>query len=108
MPIKVTLTPSGADIEIENFKIIHENSGRKEWELKAKLAQINHSQKSTNMTGVKVEYSMQNQQKFWVSADTGHLNTETQDFELTGNVHFTAESAKLAEKIRNKQTPQTP
>ncbi len=108
MPVKVTLTPSGADIEIENFKIIHENSGRKEWELKAKLAQINHSQKSTNMKGVKVEYSKQNNQKFWVSADSGHLNTETQDFELMGNVHFTAESDKLAEKIRKEQNSQNP
>jgi len=108
MPVKVTLTPSGADIEIENFKIIHENSGRKEWELKAKLAQINHSQKSTKMTGVKVEFSTENRQKFWVSADSGHLNTETQDFELMGNVHFTAESAQLAEKFRNGQTTQNP
>ena len=108
MPVKVTLTPSGADIEIENFKIIHENSGRKEWELKANLAQINHSQKSTNMTGVEVEYSMKDSQKFWVSADSGHLNTETKDFELTGNVHFIAESHQISKKIREKQKSNNP
>ena len=41
MPLEIMLAPSKADIEIENFKIIHENEGRKEWELKAKLAQVN-------------------------------------------------------------------
>ena len=106
MPLEIMLAPSKADIEIENFKIIHENEGRKEWELKAKLAQVNHSKKSTNLIGVKVEYAMQDRQKFLVSAESGYLNTETQDFELTGNVHFTAESTKLAEKFRQEKTSQ--
>ena len=108
VPLTVKLTSSGADIKIENFKIIHENSGKKEWELSAKLAQINHSKKSTNMQGVKVEYSMQNKQKFWVSAESGLLNTETKDFELMGNVHFVAESASIAQNFLKKQTSLNP
>ena len=39
--IDLRLTKEGVDVHIEKFKVVHEKSGHKDWELKADFAQIN-------------------------------------------------------------------
>ena len=36
--IDVKFDEDGLDVKIKNFKVIHENSGRKDWELKADVS----------------------------------------------------------------------
>ncbi len=89
-PLKVKIKDGGVDVEIENFKLEHQILGRKDWELKADLAQIDTAKKITNLTNVNVVLNMKNDQKSTISADTGYMNNETQEIDLKGNVRFRA------------------
>ncbi len=96
----MTNTEQGVDVAIENFKVIHENSGRKEWELIAKSAKVNQKEKITYMNGVNVTVDLENDQKYWISADKGTLQNETQDFVLEGNVRLIAKAEAVAQKVK--------
>ena len=107
LPEKIRSANSQADVEIKKFKVVHENLGRKDWELKADYAEINHQQNVTHMRHVEVEFFMKNDQQFWVSADTGLLKNNTKDFELEGNVRLIAEQDLVLGKNRARQVGQT-
>ena len=46
--IDVQITKDGIDVNIKKFKVIHEKSGRKDWELKADSAEINQKKDKKN------------------------------------------------------------
>ena len=46
--LKVKIMEKGVDVEIENFKVTHEVKGKKEWILKAGLAQVNNQEDVTH------------------------------------------------------------
>ena len=52
--IKAKLMGKGVDLEIENFKMTHEEKGTKEWILNAVLAQVNNQENVTNLKGIKM------------------------------------------------------
>lgn len=106
LPIQITLTESGADISIQNFKVAHEVSGRKDWELKAESAEINNQKNLTYLKNVEMEMSLENQQKFWVKAEQGILNNKTNEFELEGRVRVTADAAQIVKKIHSTPEPE--
>ena len=54
--IDVRITKEGLDVEIKKFKVIHEKLGRKEWELKADIAEINQKNETTKMSNVEYIY----------------------------------------------------
>ncbi|SVE03692.1 uncharacterized protein METZ01_LOCUS456546, partial [marine metagenome] len=84
--IDLRISKEGVDIEIKKFKVIRENSGRIEWELKADIAEINKKNKTTKMSNVEYLYINQNNKKFKVSADYGILKNKTNDLDLKGHV----------------------
>ena len=52
--LKVKLMKKGVDVEIENFKVTHEVMGKKEWILKAGLAQVNNKEDITHLKDVEM------------------------------------------------------
>ena len=52
--LKVKIMEKGVDVEIENFKVTHEVKGKKEWILKAGLAQVNNQEDVTHLKDVEM------------------------------------------------------
>lgn len=103
----VKFSDSGIDVEIENFEVTHEVYGRKDWELKADSAQIDHKDKLTYLKNVRVKYYLENDQTFWVSADKGTLRHDTNNFELEGHVKLTTFAGSMIRKFRDRQGQKT-
>ena len=99
--IDVKLDEDGLDVKITNFKVIHENLGRKDWELKADLAQINQKKEITKMNNVEYVFFNNEMRKFKVYADTGTLMNKTNDLDLEGNVKMLIETEILKEQFAN-------
>ncbi|MBI4389880.1 MAG: LPS export ABC transporter periplasmic protein LptC [Nitrospinae bacterium] len=105
LQIKLRKTDQGVNVVIENFKVVHEEKGRPDWELTAESAQVNQQKKETQMKNVSVKLDMNNDQKYWVSADSGILQNESQDFDLQGNVRFVTQADRFLKKFKNLQDP---
>jgi len=99
--IDVKLDGDGLDVKITDFKIIHENLGRKDWELKADLAQINQKKEITKMNNVEYIFVNNEMRKFKVYADSGTLMNKTNDLDLEGNVKMLIETEILKEQFAN-------
>ena len=99
--IDVKLDEDGLDIKIKNFKVIHKNLGRKDWELKADLAQINQKKEITKMNNVEYVFINNEMRKFKVFADSGILMNKTNDLDLEGNVKMLIETEILKEQFAN-------
>ena len=99
--IDIKLDEDGLDVKIENFKVIHESSGRQDWELKADLAQINQKQETTKLNNVEYIFVNNEMREFKVSADFGTLKNKTNDLDLEGNVKMLIETEILKEQFAN-------
>jgi hypothetical protein len=64
--IDIQFDDDGLDVKIKNFKITHENSGRKDWKLMAKLAQINQKKETTKLNNVEYIFINDEMRKFKV------------------------------------------
>ena len=109
--IDVKLDEDGLDIKIKNFKVIHESLGRKDWELKADLAQINQKKEITKMNNVEYIFVNNEMRKFKVHADFGTLMNKTNDLDLEGNVKVLIETdiikGQLANDSISKRSPKS-
>ena len=107
--IDVKLDEDGLDVKIENFKVNHESSGRKDWELKAELAQINQKTETTKMNNVEYIFIDNKMREFKVHADFGTLMNKTNDLDLEGNVKMIIETEIIKDQLANepssKQNP---
>lgn len=97
---------AGIDIEIENFKVVHEVNEGEKWELTADLAQIDQEKDLTLLTNVKLIIREKDKQKLWVVADSGSLMNENKDIQLEGNVKMIGTTEVVAERT-NKKNPET-
>ena len=102
--IDLRLTKEGVDVHIEKFKVVHEKSGHKDWELKADFAQINKKKETTKMQNIEYIYINENQKKFKVYADVGTLTNKTNDLDLEGNVKMLIERAIIQESLGGNPT----
>ncbi|MBT3513692.1 MAG: LPS export ABC transporter periplasmic protein LptC [Nitrospina sp.] len=100
--IDVKLDEDGLDVKIENFKVNHENSGRKDWELKAELAQINQKTETTKMSNVEYIFIDSKMREFKVHADFGTLMNKTNDLDLEGNVKMIIETEIIKDQLANE------
>jgi len=96
---------AGIDIEIENFKVIHEVSEGEKWELKADLAQVDQEKDLTLLTNVELIIKQKDKQKLWVVADSGSIRNENKDIQLEGNVKMIGSPKKVAERV-GKSNPE--
>ena len=99
--IDVKLDEDGLDVKIEKFKVVHESFGRKDWELKADLAQINKKKEITKMNNVEYVFVNNEMREFKVYADFGTLKNKTNDLDLEGNVKMLIETEILKEQFAN-------
>ena len=102
--VKIKVMGKGVDVEIENFKITHENKGVKEWELRADLAQINNQQDLTKMRNVEMILHQGNNKQYIISADSGIYKSKTEDVSLDGNVKLVGSAEGLKQRLSS--TPQ--
>ena len=102
--IDLRLTKKGVDVHIEKFKVVHEKSGHKDWELKADFAQINKKKETTKMKNIEYIYINENQRKFKVYADSGTLTNKTNHLDLEGNVRMLIEKSIIQENLGGNPT----
>ncbi len=98
--IRIKVMEKGIDVEIDNFKVIHEVKGVKEWELKADFAQINNAEDLTKMRNVEMILHKGENRKYIISADSGTYKEKTNDVNLTGNVKFLGAADILMDRLR--------
>ncbi len=112
LPVEsLKLISKNVDIEIENFKVTHDGMGDKDWEIKAKQAQVNKKENKIKLTDVNVTLNMNESRQSTISADSGTINRETKDINLEGNVKFVAEADQFFsqfEKQTKKQAGTSP
>lgn len=96
---------AGIDIEIENFKVVHELGEGEKWELSADLAQINEEKDLTLLTNVELIIRQEDKQKLWVVADSGSILNGNKDIRLEGHVKMVGSSNAVSERI-GKKTPE--
>ena len=69
--IKAKIMGKGIDLEIENFKMTHEEKGAKEWILNALLALVNNQEYVTNLKGVEMFIPKGQNQAYVITAESG-------------------------------------
>ena len=101
--IKAKLMGKGIDLEIENFKMTHEEKGTKEWILNAVLAQVNHQENITNLKGVEMIIPKGDNQPYVITAESGTYQNTSKDIDLAGHVKLTGDVKSLAERFHTKK-----
>ena len=101
--LKVKIMEKGVDVEIENFKVTHEVKGKKEWILKAGLAQINNKEDVTHLKDVEMILPKDNNHPYIITAKAGTYQNSSKDIDLIGNVKLTGNSQSLATRFQAKQ-----
>lgn len=97
--VSLKVMEDGVDVEIENFMIIHENKGVKEWELKADLAQIDNRQDLTKLKNVEMTLHKGGSKQYVISADSGIYKKATEDVSLNGNVKLVGPAEGLKQRL---------
>ena len=100
--VKIKTMGEGVDVEIENFKVTHENKGVKEWELKADLAQIDNKQDLTKLQNVEMVVHKGEGNQYIISADTGTYKSKTEVVRLNGNVKLLGSTSGLKKRLQIK------
>ncbi len=104
--IKVKIMDKGVDVEIENFKVTHEVKGKKEWILKAGLAQVNNQEEVTKLKDVEMILPKENNRPYVITAESGTFQNTSKDIDLVGHVKLTGDSKSLAGRFQaNKDEP---
>ena len=101
--IKAKIMGKGIDLEIENFKMTHEEKGTKEWILNAVLAQVNNKENVTNLKGVKMIIPKGQNQPYVITAESGTYQSTSKDIYLAGHVKLTGDAESLAERFHSKK-----
>jgi LPS export ABC transporter protein LptC len=101
--IKVKIMGKGVNVEIENFKMTHEEKGTKEWILNAVLAQVNNQENVTNLKGVEMIIPKGQNQAYVITAESGTYQNTSKDINLVGNVKLTGDAESLTERFNTKK-----
>ena len=106
LPIETLKAMSkNVDIEIKNFEVTHETLGKKDWEIKAKSAQIKNKENTIILTDVNVILNADQDRRSTISADSGTINQETNDIQLEGNVKFKADADSFFDRFQKPDGP---
>ena len=107
--VKVKMIDEGVDVEIQNFKVTHEVKGKKEWILKARLAQVSNHEDLTRLKGVEMILPKENKQPYVITADLGTYQNTSKVIDLAGHVKMTTDSKSLAGRFHaEKDEPTSP
>ena len=92
----VEAIPEGTDIAIGEIRHTAVKDGRKEWSLEAASANYRDSAKEALFNDVKVVFFLENDREVMVQGQQGHLQTDTNDIEISGDVTVEDAAYKLA------------
>ena len=107
--VKVKILDEGVDVEIENFKVTHEVKGKKEWILKAKLAQVSNHENVTKLKDVEMILPKKNNQPYVITAESGTYQNTSKEINLVGHVKMTGDPKSLARRFHeNKDESNNP
>ena len=101
--LKVKIMEKGVDVEIENFKVTHEVKGKKEWILKAGLAQVNNQEDVTHLKDVEMILPKDNNSPYIITAKSGTYQNSSKNIDLVGNVKLTGNPQSLASSFKSNQ-----
>ena len=104
--VKVKIIDKGVDVEIENFKVTHEVKGKKEWVLKAGLAQVNNQEDVTQLKDVQMILPKEDSSPYVITAESGTYQNSSKDIDLVGRVKLTGDAQSLSGRFQaNKNEP---
>lgn len=98
--IKVKIMDKGVDVEIENFKVTHEIKGKKEWILKAGLAQVNNQENVTRLKDVEMILPKGKNPPYIITAESGTYQNNSKNVDLIGHVKLMGDSQSLADRFQ--------
>jgi LPS export ABC transporter protein LptC len=98
--VKVKIMDKGVDVEIENFKVTHEVKGKKEWVLKAGLAQVNNQENVTQLKDVQMILPKEDSPPYVITAESGTYQNSSKDVDLVGSVKLTGDAKSLAGRFQ--------
>jgi len=101
--MKVKVMEKGVDLEIEDFKLTHEVKGKKEWVLKAVLAQVNNQENVTHLKDVEMTIPKGQNRSYVITADSGTYQNTSKYIDLAGHVKLTGDGESLAERFNAKK-----
>ena len=101
--LKVKIMEKGVDVEIENFKVTHEVKGKKEWILKAGLAQVSNQEDVTHLKDVEMILPKDNNSPYIITAKSGTYQNSSKNIDLVGNVKLTGNPQSLASRFKSNQ-----
>ena len=102
---EIHFSKEGVDVEIKNFRLEHKKLGRKDWELKARQALVNHEKGETQMQNVEIIFMNKNNRKFLIFADSGTLKNKTNDLDLEGHVKMLVDRTLGRERLNPDPEP---
>ena len=110
--IDVKIVKTGIDVSIENFHLIEEKEGKKQWELNADKAEVINSKGITRLSNIELNFFQKSGNKLLVFADKGIIQNNNNNIELTGNIEVSnSDGYKLKTDnlnwISDKKTIQT-
>jgi LPS export ABC transporter protein LptC len=104
--VKIKIMDKGVDVEIENFKVTHEVKGKKEWILKAGLAQVNNQEDVTQLKDVQMILPKEDSPPYVITAESGTYQNSSKDVHLVGRVKLTGDAQSLSGRFQaNKNEP---
>tara|TARA_B100000686_G_scaffold16937_1_gene15776 strand:+ start:686 stop:1141 length:456 start_codon:yes stop_codon:yes gene_type:complete len=107
--VKIKMIDEGVDVQIENFKVTHEVKGKKEWILKAGLAQVSNHEDLTKLKSVEMILPKENNLPYVITADSGTYQNTSKVIDLVGHVKMTTDSKSLAGRFHAiKDEPASP
>ena len=101
--IKAKVMGKGVDLEIEDFELTHEVKGKKEWILKAVLAQVNNQENVTHLKDVEMTIPKDQNRSYVITADSGTYQNTSKYIDLAGHVKLTGDVESLAERFNTKK-----
>lgn len=85
----------GADMTIDDIHQTATRNGKKEWQLDAASAHYIDTEKKVRLEDLGMTFFLENQQQIHLTADSGILETETQNVSIKGRVELKNEDANL-------------
>lgn len=85
----------GTDMTIDNIHQTTTRNGRKEWQLDAASAHYIDTEKKVRLEDLGMTFFLENQQQIQLTAESGILETETQNISIKGQVKLKNEDANL-------------
>lgn len=93
----ITIADTGIDVSIENFHLIEEKKGIKQWELNADRAEVINSERITRLRSISMDFFRKSGNNILVTADSGIIKNDNNDIDLKGNVKVSSNDGYVLE-----------